>query len=158
MTAHQRTLVDVIHELRTKADAWTPGSFRDGLHAALDAVAREMHLDKLNDPTTNTNIDGRRDTSRAAALQQVPRSGSQRMRVLEALAELPASDEQLASRLGLAANTIRPRRLELFEGGWVCDSGQRAVTRSGARAIVWTLTVEGTDRLAAHRANADGDS
>jgi hypothetical protein len=147
MTTHQPTLTDVLHQLRRKADGWDPGPFRDGLIASLNAVAREMRLDELGDPTANHTIPGRRATSRSAALDALPRAGTQRWRVLHALADQPSTDEQLAGRLRLRTNTIRPRRLELLEGGWVCDSGDRFPTPMGNPAIVWTLTAEGRARL-----------
>jgi hypothetical protein len=42
-------------------------------------------------------------------------------------------------------STQRPRRVELVEGGWVEDSGERRPTRSGMDAVVW----RGTDKVLA---------
>ena len=99
------------------------------------------------------------DTSRAAALAALPRSGTQRRAVLgvfvtgqpvgQVVGEYgfePEStryeftDEELKAATGLPANTVRPRRVELVDGGWLMDSGERRPTRSGHDAIVWCLT------------------
>lgn len=65
------------------------------------------------------------------------------MRVLqfiERAGQRGGTDEEIADGLALNANAERPRRLELEEGGWVRDSGQKRSTRSGNDAIVWVLT------------------
>jgi hypothetical protein len=82
------------------------------------------------------------DTSRAARLDAAPRSGTQRERVLRAVLEAPATDEELELRLGL---THTPRRLELVEGGWVTDSGIRRPTTRRSDAIVWQATEKARD-------------
>lgn len=81
------------------------------------------------------------DTARAARLAAVPRSGSQRRRVLVFLlsrAERGATDEEIETNCGLGGHT--PRRLELVEGGWAIDSGERRLTTHGSKATVWVAT------------------
>lgn len=77
------------------------------------------------------------DTSRAARLAVAPRTGTQRERVLRYLLANPATDEAIETALGLSHT---PRRLELVEGGWVEDSGQRRPTTRKTNAVVWRAT------------------
>ena len=87
-------------------------------------------------------------TSQEAAAFVLPRSGTQRWRVLMALAAAPATDEELVERLGIGANSERPRRLELVEQGWVENSGQVRETCSGCDSIVWAVTARAVRELA----------
>ena len=52
-----------------------------------------------------------------------------------------ATDEETADGLGWGLNTVRPRRLECRERGYVMDSGEHRKTASGSRAIVWVAIV-----------------
>jgi hypothetical protein len=47
------------------------------------------------------------------------------------------TDQEIATRLGLAENSVRPRRLELADAGPIADSGERRETAGGNPAIVW---------------------
>jgi hypothetical protein len=87
-----------------------------------------------------------RDTQTAAAAAALPRSGTQRAKVLEVIRQAgPAglTDQEIAVALGLAENSVRPRRLELSTPGedgqppLVVDSGERRETSGGNPAIVW---------------------
>ncbi len=91
------------------------------------------------------------DTELAAAQRTLPKLGSQRRTVLEAIRrggvvldddkirvgyrQTGATDREVALMTGLAENSVRPRRLELVEAGWVRDSGRR---RNGM--TVWETT------------------
>ena len=55
------------------------------------------------------------------------------------LEEGPATDQELQDALGMDAHTECPRRIELVRHGWVRDSGDRRLTRSGRRAVVWEV-------------------
>lgn len=79
-------------------------------------------------------------TSRDAAKAILPRSGTQRRRVFDALCAFPdgLTDAQIQAALDMNPSSERPRRLELVEAGLVRDSGRR---RNGM--AVWTA-VEGT--------------
>jgi hypothetical protein len=76
-------------------------------------------------------------TSLAAAEAVMPRTGTQRRRVLEYVAsrrEHGATDLELQQALALSGNSERPRRIELVEAGWLIESGLR---RRGH--IVWKV-------------------
>lgn len=81
-----------------------------------------------------------RPTQVAAAAAVLPRTGTQRARVL---AEIKRSgrggltDEEIGARLDLGGNSVRPRRLKLVESGLVVDSGDRRPTPGGGPAIIW---------------------
>lgn len=80
---------------------------------------------------------GRHDTSFAASVYVAPKAGTYRRRILDALTTRgPATDVQIQTALGIAPNTERPRRVELVEGGFVQDSGQR-IRHEGQEHIVW---------------------
>lgn len=91
------------------------------------------------------------DTSRAAALAAYPRQGSQRWRILQQLWRLGdrgATREELAELMRLSENTVRPRLVELMEGGWVEQRVDGTVsatrkTRLGQDAEVLVLSARG---------------
>jgi len=77
-------------------------------------------------------------TSRAAAQQIEPVSGTQRAVLLDYLrAHGPATDDELKLALGWESNTENPRRGELVKLGLIEDSGETRPTRKGRQAIVW---------------------
>jgi hypothetical protein len=81
-----------------------------------------------------------RDTQTAAAATTLPRSGTQRAKVLEVIRgarQAGLTDQEIAVELGLVENSVRPRRLELADDGLIADSGERRETTGGNPAIVW---------------------
>lgn len=80
------------------------------------------------------------DTSRAAAERVEPKVGTQRALVLQALRQAGFgdrkgwTDSELSRICSIPLNSVRPRRLELVEQGWVRDSGR---VRDGS--TVWEL-------------------
>lgn len=86
-----------------------------------------------------------RDTTRAAAAAVLPRSGTQRRKVYDAILDAAergyggATDLELTRATGLGGNSVRPRRLELVEAGLVVDTGHRR-TAEGTAHIVWGPT------------------
>jgi hypothetical protein len=87
-----------------------------------------------------------RSTSRQAALAVLPRSGAQRRRVLDAVVAVARNpqivgltDVQLAHATGLPANSVRPRRVELVDGGWL-EPAQTTREHHGREHTVWVLT------------------
>lgn len=97
------------------------------------------------------------ETSQRAALSAWPKAGTARARVLDAVAacgEYGATDDELVWDTDLPANTVRPRRGELVEHGWltaaVDDAGQprTRATTTGHDAQVWVLTPLARERAA----------
>lgn len=62
-----------------------------------------------------------------------------RGRVLTFIASRPngATAQEIEAGTGIAGNTVRPRLVELREGGSVRDSGRTRKTASGRSAVVW---------------------
>lgn len=85
------------------------------------------------------------DTSQAAAAIAFPKSGSEREKVLAAIAVAPdgCTDDEMLEAWVTHPNGIRARRGELVTAGWVVDSGRRRKTRTGQAAAVWTLSDAG---------------
>lgn len=85
------------------------------------------------------------ETSHRAAERALPRSGTQRRRVLDLLREVwpgGLTDEEIRHRLDLAVGYGLARRNELVSDGWAEDSGDRRETEAGAQAIVWRYRPE----------------
>lgn len=84
------------------------------------------------------------DTRGEARRRNAPRAGTQRARVLDAIrrADFGLTDEEIGVATGLPANSVRPRRGELVEAGWVEDSKVRRSNRQGNAMIVWRLSDE----------------
>lgn len=87
-------------------------------------------------------------TSRRAALDIYPHTGTGRAKVLGFLLGRVngATDEEIGLGLTMNPSTVRPRRIELVEGGWVralLDEDGNEVerpTRSKSMAQVWEPT------------------
>ena len=81
------------------------------------------------------------DTSQAAAISMIPRIGTLRRRVYDAIAEVGEhgiTDDALETRLGLRHQTVSARRRELVLLGLLRRVGERR-TSSGRLAAVWTI-------------------
>jgi hypothetical protein len=108
-------------------------------------MAMEAERERLAAEHTYVRTDAK-PTAVAAAAKAAPGSGTQRGRVLRCIVlagEEGATDEQIHERLALPLNTVRPRRLELVEGGYVIDSGDTRPTHGGSPAICWLATLDG---------------
>jgi hypothetical protein len=81
------------------------------------------------------------DTEVAAAESVAPRSGTQRARVLELFRSGRGwTDYELGEALHLFRWVAGTRRGELIRDGWpIEDSGDRRMTDTGTKAIVWSL-------------------
>jgi len=77
--------------------------------------------------------------SAAARARQTPaKAGGDRERILDLLGrEGPLTDEQIAERLAMEPNTVRPRRGELVKAGLVRAVDEEGRTRTGSRATRW---------------------
>lgn len=96
------------------------------------------------------------DTSRRAALDNYPRSGSQRHRVLAEIAR--AGDhgrtrDELTELLQLSQSSLHPRVWELKGGDFIDEDEERTrITRAGSEASVLTLSEKGKKAVAEHGA------
>lgn len=81
------------------------------------------------------------ETSKAAAIDNEPRAGTQRWRVLNVLRACPwgLTDHEMQEMLGMNPSTQRPRRIELVNAGLIKDSGRTRATQSGKQAVVWVV-------------------
>jgi hypothetical protein len=80
-------------------------------------------------------------TSLEAAKGVLPRSGTQRMRILEAISKSEGmTDVELAEQLDILLHSVNPRRPELQERGWIVDSGLRRATGKHGASTVWVLS------------------
>lgn len=123
-----------------------------------ESVERRCPEAELSDPAKKEIggfRKGARKTSREAAIKQYPRSGTKRLRVLEAFAQAGSRglthDEltELLSPDNLGISTWRSRASELEHGGWIEDSGFKRKSRSNEPATVWTLTDRAIGELVA---------
>jgi len=79
-------------------------------------------------------------TSKNAAAMAFPKIGTQRRTVLDHLwfrGEMGCTDEQLSLHLAMTINSVRPRRVELVNAGFVKDSGRTRLTECDREATVW---------------------
>ncbi len=98
-------------------------------------------FDDRGDPTIEHTTTGHDhpDTSHEAARRILPKTGTQRRKVLSVVGIAPLTDEEIGELLKMNPSSVRPRRGELVTMGWLEDSGQRRLTESGAKAIVWQV-------------------
>lgn len=80
-------------------------------------------------------------SSVAAARSMDSEKASIAAAVLVLLKTRPMTDLELATALGRSENTVRPRRVELRDGGFVIAAGE-TVNPSGRRATLWKLARE----------------
>jgi hypothetical protein len=83
---------------------------------------------------------GQSATSRVAAVEAVPLTGSKRADVyalIRSQKDYGATDEEIQTYLDMNPSTQRPRRVELVDAGLIRDSGTTRQTRSGRPAVVW---------------------
>lgn len=55
------------------------------------------------------------------------------------------TDDEGMVALGMDGNTYRPCRIDLMHSGLVQDAGMRRLTRKNRNAVVWELTLQGSD-------------
>lgn len=75
------------------------------------------------------------------------RAARVRRDVLAAIVSSPATDLELEERLRVPGSTIRPRRKELLDDGFVTHSGEFRSTASGRKARVYEATPAGRAAL-----------
>jgi hypothetical protein len=99
--------------------------------------AESHHL--ATDPTVSPPSNGV-ITSDMAAAQIVPASGQIRGYIYDYITSrgpLGATSQEVETALGIVAQTVTPRVLELRKMGLVYPSGEFRPTRSGRKAQVW---------------------
>lgn len=101
-----------------------------------------------------------RRTSQAAAAAVEPKTGSQRHRLLAAVAQVSRdpklvglTDVELGAATGIRPNSLRPRRGELVDGGWLEDSGRTRI-HHGRAHTVWVLSGKALRLMATGRDSA----
>lgn len=143
-SAHTERLFRTPDVINVRSDAETPPTLM------LTAAEQAAHL--AAPPVSSPKVrEDARPTSREAAAKVAPSATTQRGRVLRVVVyagDEGATDEQISDRLGMPLNTVRPRRLELVEQGYVIDSGDTAPTRSGSAAVLWLATLEAVQAVA----------
>ena len=95
--------------------------------------------DKVPPKTPHNNM----PTSRIAAKLATTFAASQQEQVFQAIEQAGANgltDQEIESRLGIAGNSVRPRRRKLVELGRVKQSGNLRMTSSNSPAVVWIVT------------------
>lgn len=102
-------------------------------------------------PAADRNVApvGRRhpDTARAAAERVLPRTGSKRRSVVELIARVALTAEEVGTRFGWPHQSYSATVSTLARDGWLEDSGERRTTSTGNDAIVWVLSREGRAAL-----------
>jgi len=79
-------------------------------------------------------------TSKAAAERIKGHAAKQRSIVLGFIAAHgPCTDEDISEGLGIAGNSCRPRRLELFRAGLIEMLDESGKTKSGRSAARWVV-------------------
>jgi hypothetical protein len=100
----------------------------------------------LSDPSANgvgPYVAGS-STSREAAWDNYPRSGTQRERILSIVYRRgDATRDELAATM--PDSSVDPRVLELIRGGWLYETVQTRPTRTGSQAVVLALTAKALD-------------
>lgn len=122
---------------------------QEELTAAVVAHRYAM-LDAINADTPGSSVAGSPPTSRDAAMLIMPRRGSIRRRILVEIAARSdglMTDEMLERELRMKHQTVSSARNSLTLQGFLKDSGQKAETSSGRKAVLWRLTEDGLDVL-----------
>lgn len=140
----------VLHQARQRARSGQPDEAVKIRRGTLDVLVGEIEQLRASVAAVglpNQNTEGRKhrrstDTERAAALRVMPKTGTQRLTVLRAIAAADdgLTDVEVADVTGLYHYSAAPRRNELLIGGWVMDSGRRRETGNGGEGIVWIAT------------------
>ena len=98
--------------------------------------------DDPDKPTTKTPHNNT-PTSRIAAKLAKTFAATQQEAVfqfIEQAGDRGATDQEIELGLGIAGNSVRPRRRKLVELGRVKESGNLRLTSSNSPAVVWVVT------------------
>jgi hypothetical protein len=126
---------------------------------ALDALEiQQQRMREAHNATVAATGEGKvaknpRATSARAASNIAPKVGTQRAEVLSYIVERGgATDFEIARAIRMLPNSVRPRRGELVEGGYVRLT-DRTRRHRGSDFAVWEATADG---VAWHNANING--
>lgn len=115
---------------------------RPATRETLERVHRLANAASKRPVETPHAFAGRTVTSSTTAARVLPKTGTQRRQVLDAIVEahvsqhLGATDPELSRHLNLPGNSVRPRRNELATAGLVVDTGHTR-THEGNPHTVW---------------------
>ena len=87
-----------------------------------------------------------RQTSQAAALHVLPKSGSIRAKVYEYILRQGmrgATDYEIQKYLRIDGNTVRPSRITLFKDDLIVDAGITRPNDAGNQCTVWRAIEKG---------------
>lgn len=89
------------------------------------------------------------DTSVSSAVAIAPKFNAKTESLLATIEKcgLGLTDEEGQDMLGIEGNSYRPCRVNLFNNGFLQDSGMRRKTKSNKNAVVWMITTAGREHL-----------
>lgn len=128
--------------------AFAPDLFGDACQVCGRLADSPRHLDP--EPPSVRALDG--DTALEAAARSRVRAGTDRHRVLLALAAVGArglTDFELETQTGIKQTSCGKRRKELVDAGLVERTDLRRPAPSGSQAIVWCITPTGAGKARA---------
>lgn len=141
-------LVEHWEEIRRSqigSDMYSKG-YKHALHKVINdlkGMIETAAIVALEEPSTVT---GKSKTSRQAAADTLPRSGTQRRRVFDAIGA-GSTDHEICMATALAPSTVRPRRGELVKAGLLEDTGFTRQSPTGNKMTVWAWTELATNLL-----------
>lgn len=95
---------------------------------------------------SDPDVSGAPETQRQAAILSYYKTGSDRLRVLDAIARARddgLTDFEIEQAFEMKHQTASARRNDLRKDGWIIDSGKRRQTDTGREAAVWVLSDQG---------------
>lgn len=123
----------------------------------LDSARLRYRVSAQEDPT-KPGLGGFRrtdpDTSRLAAVQVYPRTGTQRERVLMAIhgaGDTGAIPYEIEAATGINYRSLTPRIGELKAGGWVAGTGDTRTGNMGAEQEILVVTEKTRDFIWSRR-------
>lgn len=129
-------------ELQLEALGIKPGE-RFVVSAPAKYAPGEVEADSLG------GFGSKSEASRKAAIDNYPRSGSQRYRVLAQIVHTGGRiRDQLAVELDMPTQSCTARVTELIEGGWAEETAEHRRTRNGSEAAVVVATEKGRTYIA----------
>lgn len=117
----------------------------DAIEDLLDEVGAQYRVDHVDPgaPAAGGFRVTDPNTSKKAAFDAIPRSGTNRRKALEAVvSSLGAGMTYAEVEEATGINGVWKRLSELKDGGWIVVSGQRRVPKTGSDADVYVATLK----------------